>query len=55
MWANCARAINMFRAIDAFELLVMIVKITVVKYQKTEIFQEKEQSNRSRHRDIYLW
>ena len=33
-WAHCARAINMFRAIDAYELLVMIVKMTVIKHQK---------------------
>ena len=45
----------MFRAIDAFELLVMIVKMKVIKHQKTLELQEKEQSNRSRHRDIYLW
>ena len=32
-WAHCARAINMFRAIGAFELLVMIVKMTATKHQ----------------------
>ena len=45
-WAHCARAINMLRAIDAFELLVMIVKTTVIEHQKTDILQENKQSNR---------
>ena len=44
----------MFRAIDAFELLVMIVKMTVIEHQKTEILHEKEQINRSRPRGIYV-
>ena len=33
--AYSARAITMFRAIDAFELIVMLVKMTVIEHQKT--------------------
>ena len=40
----------MFREIDAFKLLVMILKMTVIEYEKTLNLKEKEQINRSRPR-----